>query len=752
MVGFAEVAALAETLAGTASRLKKRAVIEAALRAAREASTETNDAGLFALYVAGQPFAENDARKLNAGGALLSRAVLTVSGASEAALTAAYRRHGDLGAAAFDLLGGEGLGVRVQGSESLSLRDVAEVFAGMAVAKTTAVRAALVEGLLRRATPLGAKYLLKLMLGDMRIGVKQSLVEEAIAGAAGADVAAVRQAVMLEADLARVVERAFAGTLGEAKMTLFHPLGFMLASPVETPEEAVARFTEAPKKVVAPKKARKKRGVVEDLVAVDAAEEGLAEDVEAEAGRIAATPMSENPDPSASSGQAKGHPHRAATEYGGPSPAAQDDSERREAAQTGVAKPAPVLAFLEDKYDGMRAQVHCGDAEQPGRVAIYSRNREDITRSFPELEEAFSVVDEPLILDGEILGWEYASGQALPFAVLGQRIGRKVVSNALRTQIPVVFMAFDLLYEGGQLLLPLPLVERRVRLEEVAARWSERAVSPLVKAAIEKAQGELFGGDAESPSAAEAGIFGGRGMDGLKPIPYKAAAAEFKTAAEEVMVGPGEAGLSTALRSGRDDKFGGGAKERLLLSPTQRVADAAAIDRAYRDARARANEGVMLKAANSAYLPGRRGLAWVKLKRELATLDVVITGAEFGHGKRAGLLSDYTFAVRGEGGELLNVGKAYSGVTDAEIAELTEWLKAHTLEDRGHFRTVEPQIVLEVAFNNIMRSTRHASGFAMRFPRILRIRTDKPVGEIDTVERVEEIYMSQPDRPADAAE
>ena len=188
-------------------------------------------------------------------------------------------------------------------------------------------------------------------------------------------------------------------------------------------------------------------------------------------------------------------------------------------------------------------------------------------------------------------------------------------------------------------------------------------------------------------------------------------------------------------------------KRRWMLSPTEAVTDAAAIDQAYRDARARANEGVMLKRADSAYLPGRRGLAWVKLKRELATLDVVITGAEFGHGKRAGLLSDYTFAVRGKAGQLLNVGKAYSGLTDAEILEMTGWLKAHTLEDQGYFRTVEPQIVLEVAFNNIMRSTRHASGFALRFPRILHIRRDKPISEIDTLEQVEEVYQTQPDRP-----
>jgi len=124
-----------------------------------------------------------------------------------------------------------------------------------------------------------------------------------------------------------------------------------------------------------------------------------------------------------------------------------------------------------------------------------------------------------------------------------------------------------------------------------------------------------------------------------------------------------------------------------------------------------------------------------------------VTGAEFGHGRRAGTLSDYTFAVRGDAGELLNVGKAYSGLTDAEISEMSTWMMEHTLEDKGFFRTVEPLMVLEVAFNNIMRSARHASGFAMRFPRILRIRTDKPMSEIDTVERVEEIYQSQVDKP-----
>jgi DNA ligase-1 len=187
---------------------------------------------------------------------------------------------------------------------------------------------------------------------------------------------------------------------------------------------------------------------------------------------------------------------------------------------------------------------------------------------------------------------------------------------------------------------------------------------------------------------------------------------------------------------------------RLVLASVARLSSAEQLEQAYVDARARGNEGVMLKAAASLYQPGRRGLAWLKLKRELATLDVVVTSAEYGHGKRAGTLSDYTFAVR-DGDTLKNVGKAYSGLTDAEIAQLSQYFHEHTLEDFGGWRTVEPTIILEVAFNNLMRSDRHASGFAMRFPRILRIRDDKPVDEIDTLERVEQIYNKQPDKPVD---
>ncbi len=164
------------------------------------------------------------------------------------------------------------------------------------------------------------------------------------------------------------------------------------------------------------------------------------------------------------------------------------------------------------------------------------------------------------------------------------------------------------------------------------------------------------------------------------------------------------------------------------------------IEEAFHDARRRWNEGLMIKDPESFYLPGTRGMHWFKLKRELATLDVVVVAAELGHGKRNDVLSDYTFAVRDEtSGELLPIGKAYSGLTDAEIAELTEQFKQNTIVDHGRYRRVTPNIVLEVAFNSIQPSRRHASGLALRFPRIKAIRRDKSVDSIDTLQYAREL-------------
>jgi DNA ligase-1 len=162
----------------------------------------------------------------------------------------------------------------------------------------------------------------------------------------------------------------------------------------------------------------------------------------------------------------------------------------------------------------------------------------------------------------------------------------------------------------------------------------------------------------------------------------------------------------------------------------------------FRESREAGYEGLVVKDPDSVYSMGKRGAGWVKLKEELDTIDAVIVAAEYGHGKRAGVISDYTFAVR-DGEELKTIGKAYSGLTDEEIDEMTARLKETTLKDYGYRRTVAPRVVIEVAFDSIQKSSRHDSGYALRFPRIKRIRTDKSVADIDTIDKVATIFRGQ---------
>src|SRR5207253_1097681 len=199
--------------------------------------------------------------------------------------------------------------------------------------------------------------------------------------------------------------------------------------------------------------------------------------------------------------------------------------------------------------------------------------------------------------------------------------------------------------------------------------------------------------------------------------------------------------LDEPLTTRRKLLEGLGLEHPYLLARLEEATDPDDLDRIFAETRERGNEGLMVKDPNSPYTPGRRGLAWLKLKRPLATLDVVVTAVEWGHGKRKGVLSDYTFAVLDVmAGKLVNVGKAYTGLTEAEIATMTEQFLRMQVRDVGYGYAVKPEIVLEVAFDSIQRSDRHASGFALRFPRIVRIRDDKPVGEVDTLERVEQLY------------
>jgi DNA ligase-1 len=565
-----------EAIAATTKKLQKTAIVADYLK-----SRSTDEAALSAVFLSGRAFPAWEETTVQVGGALLWRVVADLSGKDEAALTASYRKHGDLGAVAGELL-------PERSEQGLGVLEVGKIFREIAAARGPAAKTALVRDLLVRATPLEAKYIVKIMTGDLRIGLKESLVEEAIAKAYGGTLAGallgsalkqVQRANMLLGDIGETLRLAVEGKLAEAKMRMFHPLGFMLASPIESPEEGLSYFSDA---------------------------------------------------------------------------------------------------AVEDKYDGIRAQAHVSE----GEVKFFSRTRDEITESFPELPDALAGLPRDAILDGEIVAWELP-GRARPFSVLQQRLGRKRVSDRMLREVPVAYLVFDVLYASGELLIDRPLRERARVLDELLAKKSN-----------------THHGDTEA-----------------------------------------------RRKTGKQEKLAFGIEEEtapvnIIRALVFHAASPDELEELFAAAQARGNEGLMIKDLNSTYTPGKRGKSWLKMKRELATLDVVVTAVEYGHGKRVGVLSDYTFGVW-NGDKLVNIGKAYSGLTDAEIAAMTQWFLDHTIEDQGFRRTVEPKIVLEVAFNNMMQSDRHASGYALRFPRIVRLRPDKTPEEADTIERAREIYEQQ---------
>ena len=585
-------ASAAEAIARTTKKLEKTAIVGEFLR-----ECGPDEAAVSAVFLCGRPFPAYEEATLGVGGRSLWQSVAELSAKNDDEVSARYREHGDLGALAAAVL--------PPNAKHMGILELERRFREIASAKGPSAKGALSRELLSAVSPLEAKYIIKIMTGDLRIGLKESLVEEAIAKAYGATLGQVQRANMLLGDIGGALRLAAEGRLSEAEMRLFHPLGFMLASPVESAEEGLSYFADA-----------------------------------------------------------------------------------------GV----------EDKYDGIRAQAHISG----GEVRIFSRTRDEITESFPELPPALAGLPEDAVLDGEIVAWEYPErredaqaivdealseaaeskatnvGRARPFTALQQRLGRKKVSQKMLREAPVAFLAFDILYANSELMIEKPLRERArildVLLSAPRRRWN-RAL------------------DRSSPS---------------------------------------QAALEFGSDSGEEDR--GGAS--LLRAPVFRAASPDELDQLFVAARARGNEGLMIKDLNSPYSPGKRGKSWLKMKRELATLDVVVTAVEYGHGKRIGVLSDYTFAVW-DGDRLVNIGKAYSGLTDSEIAAMTKWFLDHTREDQGFRLLVEPKIVLEVAFNNMMESDRHDSGYALRFPRIVRLRPDKLPEEADRIERVREIYEKQ---------
>ncbi len=524
------------SVAATSATSEKARLLGAYFR-----SLDDDDLRRAAVFMSGRAFAPSQRRTLGLGWATVSKVVESISEKSSDDLSAIFRKHSDVG---------DWAGEALAGSTQPEAVSLAEVEAAMEAIRTArgAAKAKPLEALLRRLHPEAARFVVKIISGEMRIGLSEGLVEAAIAAAFELPVTQVKRIHLVSGDIGETAVRSKRGQLETSSLSLFTPVRFMLASPVETATEAFERMG--------------------------------AEQV-----------------------------------------------------------------WTEEKYDGVRCQLHHAE----GRVELFSRDLKETTAAFPELAEAAPGLGHSVLFDGEVLA--HREGKVLRFFELQRRLGRKVVDDQMRQEVPVVLVVFDLLYLDGRSLLDAPLEERRRLLEGL------HLAPPFLLARLESA------------------------------------------------TSPGD------------------------------------LDRIFADTRERGHEGLMVKDPDSAYSPGRRGLAWLKLKRPLATLDVVVTSVEWGHGKRKGVLSDYTFAVKdSETGRLVNVGKAYSGLTDAEIATMTQRFLSITTADRGWSRVVRPEVVLEVAFDSIQLSARHASGYALRFPRIVNIREDKPVEEIDTLARVAELY------------
>jgi len=553
---FAIFAEVGQTIAITAAKLEKIRVLSDYLRA-----LNPDQLPIATIYFAGKPFSQSDLRTVQIGGSIIYRAIMSAAKLSEAEFRRIAYSHGDAGKTALEALEGR------TNPEPFNIKQSHEFFETLQKARGPIAKTELLQKRLSILSAREGQYVVKILTGDLRIGLREGLVEEAIAKAFDVPLDDVKEANMLLGDIGATASLASRKDLQHAELSIFRPIKSMLASPEPTAEAIWERF-------------------VDERSTIDEASRA--------AQRVAST------------------------------------------------------VFVEDKFDGIRAQLH----RNARRVEIFSRDLKRMTDQFPELAGQARRFDVDLILDGEIVAFE--RGRKLTFFDLQKRLGRKTDGADLfagtSADVPVAFIAFDLLWVNGRSLLKTPLRERRELLR------------------------------------------------GLKLPP------------------------------------------QFQIADVYPARSAAEIERKFKQARMRSNEGLMVKDPESFYSPGRRGMFWFKLKKELATLDVVVVAAELGHGKRHKVLSDYTFAVRDEtSGDLLPIGKAYSGLTDAEIAELTDHFKQNTIVDRGRYREVKPEIVLEVAFDSIQPSTRHASGLALRFPRIKAIRRDKNVDAIDTLTYAREL-------------
>ncbi len=505
-------------------------------------------------FLMGRIYPPWDERELGIGIGIIYEALEKISGLSKTKIEHMLKDFGDMGLVAENVL--KKKRIATLAFEELTIKRVKEIFdeiSSLVGEGSRKKKIMLLTGLYSSASPIEARYLTRLILGEMRLGIGEGIIRDSIARAFGIPVEIVERAYMISNDLGKVAvvakNRGKEGLEG-LKIQLHVPVRMMLAQVAESVEDAI----------------REMKNVA-----------------------------------------------------------------------------------VEWKFDGSRVQVHWGN----GKVTIYSRRLENVTKALPEIVEAVrKSVKEGVILDGEVIAVK--DGKPMPFQQVLRRFRRKHEITKMMGEISLIVYFFDILYNDGE-VIDLPLEERRKILESVVKE------NEIVK-------------------------------------------------------------IANQIVTNKKEE----------------------IERVFKEALEAGHEGAMLKNPKSPYIPGKRGKHWLKLKEVMETLDLVVIGGEWGEGRRSHLISSFELACRDPvTGKLLPIGKVGTGFTDEDLEELTRLFKPLKMYEDGKTIKFQPKIVFEVAYQEIQKSPKYESGYALRFPRFIRIREDKSPEEADTIERVEQLYKSQ---------
>lgn len=615
-----------ERITKTSKRLEKTAIVAELLR-----ETKTEEADKITLLINGRVFPEWSEQKIGVASKIISKAIAVATGISPEKVEQEWKKTGDLGDVAENLIQ-----KKKQATLFSNKLSVTKVFTNLQKLATISgegsvdQKVQLLAELLTSASPTEAKYLMRTVLEELRVGVGEGSLRDAIAWSC------FPQFIQLFGERGeKEIERTEKEKTTKKKM---NEIDESKCKKIESIEE-IDKYKNTEKLLFVSEE--EARSAYNRLIA--ALDHGY--NMTNDFGKVIAI------------AREKGYNGLLAMEIQPFRPVQvmlyQKAKDIKDAFAT-VGKPA---AF-EYKYDGFRIECHIvGD-----KIKLYTRNFEDVTKQFPDVVDAVKkhVKCENCIFDSEVVGFDSKTTQYVAFQRISQRIKRKYDIEEAVKKLPVEVNVFDILYYNGKSTIDKPFHERRAILNKI-----------------------------------------------MHPK-------------DRVIV------LS-----------------RIMITDKEEEAN-----KFYNEALDKGNEGIMVKNLEAIYKPGSRVGFGVKVKPVMESLDVAIVGADWGEGKRSKWMTSFTVAIRDEEKKLVTIGKVGTGIKELEgegvtFQQLTEMLKEDILEEKGKEVTVKPKIVIEVHYEEIQKSTTYSSGYALRFPRLIRLREDKGIKDCSTTEQVEELYKEQ---------